>query len=160
VKFLKDNGLNVKLNIVGFLSDEAYYEELIGLINRLKVNHDIEFMGSVEQQNLESYYQESDLLLMPSQHESFGMVMVEAMACGCPVVGYKNSGGTDEIIKHNYNGLLVTPDTMQTSVFELLSNTKQLNQLRKNAVEDVNQNWSIEVTTRILSKSIKDGLQF
>lgn len=64
-----------------------------------------------------------DLLLLPSLHESFGLVGLEAMSCGVPVIA-TNRGGTDEFIDHGVNGFLHAPDDvpgMVRSAVTLLS---------------------------------------
>lgn len=58
---------------------------------------------------IESVYARSKFLAMPSIHEGFGLVTVEAMACGLPVVGFADCAGTNEIILAGENGLLVDP---------------------------------------------------
>ncbi len=83
------------------------------MAKQLEVKDNINFVGSVEQKQLVPYYQKANLLLLPSAHESFGMVMVEAMACGTPVVALKGSGGPDEIIENGINGILTTKESMQ-----------------------------------------------
>jgi glycosyltransferase involved in cell wall biosynthesis len=158
VKTLKAQQVNVQLKLIGFLSDEVYYQELLSLVDEFNLNQEVQFIGNVAQEDLVKFYQDSDLLLIPSQHESFGMVMVEAMACGCPVVGYKGAGGTDEIIQHNYNGLLVTPETMQTSVLELWKSPVDLKQIKENAVASVHEKWSINKTAQRLQNSITDAI--
>ena len=50
-----------------------------------------------------------DLLLLPSRHESFGLIALEAMSCGVPVIA-TNRGGTDEFIDDGVNGFLRDPD--------------------------------------------------
>lgn len=56
---------------------------------------------------IEQEYRAADLFAMPSTFESFGLVTAEAMMCGLPVVGFAECPGTNEIIKHSINGLLV-----------------------------------------------------
>ena len=52
---------------------------------------------------------QSDIFILPSEKETFGMVYLEAMGCGCITVGTKNDG-IDGIIKNNENGFLIEPD--------------------------------------------------
>jgi glycosyltransferase involved in cell wall biosynthesis len=110
------------------------------------------------QEDLVSYYQPADLLLMPSQHESFGMVMVEAMACGAPVVGLTGAGGTDEIIEHNHNGLLVNKVHFQDEVLKIFSDPEQLKRFQINAIASVQHKWSIDQTAQLLQNSIVDAI--
>ena len=54
-------------------------------------------------------YKEASLVAIPSKYESFGMVAVEALASRRPVIGFDETGGLTEIISHNHNGWLVSP---------------------------------------------------
>ena len=66
----------------------------------------IHWMGRID--DLRPWYHAADVLIFPCENESFGRVLVEAMACGLPVVAAR-SGGVPEIVRHGVDGLLVTP---------------------------------------------------
>ncbi len=70
----------------------------------------VEFLGQVD--NLEEILPVADLLLLPSLHESFGLVALEAMACGV-VSLVTNRGGASEFIQDGINGLLRDPEDIQ-----------------------------------------------
>ena len=73
--------------------------------------------------DLADYLPLADLLLLPSLHESFGLIALEAMACGVPAVA-TSRGGTDEFIDHGINGFLHDPhdvDGMVASAVRVLS---------------------------------------
>jgi len=72
-----------RLSLVGRGPDE---ENLRAIASRLGVSDRIEFAGFVAEPDLVRWYQESDIFVFPSTHEGFGLVLVEAMACGLPVV--------------------------------------------------------------------------
>ena len=61
-----------------------------------------------------------DLLLLPSRHESFGLIALEAMSCGVPVIA-TNRGGTDEFIDDGVNGFLRDPDDVEGMAAAALS---------------------------------------
>jgi D-inositol-3-phosphate glycosyltransferase len=66
----------------------------------------VTFLGARDQDVLQFYYSAADVLVMPSHYESFGMVALEAMACGTPVV-VSDVGGLQELVKHNKTGMRV-----------------------------------------------------
>ena len=79
---------------------------LHALRNELGLHDLITFLGARDQDTLHFYYSAAECLVMPSQYESFGMVALEAMACGTPVV-VSDVGGLSQLVKHNQTGLRV-----------------------------------------------------
>ncbi len=66
----------------------------------------IAFLGARDQDVLQYYYAAAEMLVMPSHYESFGMVALEAMACGTPVIA-SDVGGLSVLVQHNKTGLRV-----------------------------------------------------
>ncbi len=79
---------------------------LLGLARTFGVEDSIGFIGRIEQKDLPVYYNAADVMVMPSYYESFGLVSLEALACGIPVVA-TSVGVMDTIIKEGLNGQLV-----------------------------------------------------
>lgn len=79
---------------------------LIQLTNDLSLNDQVCFLGAKEQTMLPSFYAAADAVLVPSDYESFGMVALEAMACGTPVIA-SEVGGLAYLIKDGETGYLV-----------------------------------------------------
>ncbi len=75
-----------QLAIVGDGRDLNYTAELHALADDLGIADDVVFVGSVPLQETRFFYQAADLLVYPSFNETFGLPILEAMACGCPVV--------------------------------------------------------------------------
>jgi glycogen(starch) synthase len=69
----------------------------------------VSFEGRVDDQTLRTAYADCDVFVAPSRFESFGLVFLEAMREGKPVVGCM-AGGMPEVVMHEVNGLLVPPD--------------------------------------------------
>lgn len=147
-----------KLSIIGPVSDTAYYDELKELVSELNASEYVVFLGSVQHDALIEHYQNSDVLLLPSQHESFGMVITEAMSCGVPVVALKGAGGPDEIITDGIDGILSTPEEYTEAVLQFFQNQEAVKQMKINARETVIAKYSIEETTRVLFESIQSAL--
>jgi len=151
---LKNQEKKATLTIVGPVSDTVYFSELKELANQLEITDYVSFVGTVEQKHLVPYYQKANLLLLPSIHESFGMVLVEAMACGTPVAALKGAGGPDEIIINNYNGLLTTKELFKEHILEYTQSLEQQNVLGQNARLQVEKKWSLAQTENALRASI------
>jgi glycosyltransferase involved in cell wall biosynthesis len=75
---------------------------------RLGIEEKVVFTGEIPNSETPYYYAMSDMVVVPSVQEAFGLVVSEAMACGKPVIGTKVGGIPDQIVE-GYNGFLVQP---------------------------------------------------
>src|SRR5712691_8830742 len=82
--------------------------ELRRLVHEHRMESNVAFVGSRGQEELALYYAAADVCAVPSLTESFGLVALEAMACGTPVVGTR-VGGLQTLIEDGESGLLVPP---------------------------------------------------
>jgi glycosyltransferase involved in cell wall biosynthesis len=89
--------------IIAGIGNRGIMRFLSELVNRLGLDDRVVFSGYV--QNLKELYKDSCALVMCSKREPWGRVLVEAMACGCPVIA-ASEGGAPEIIEHERTGLL------------------------------------------------------
>ena len=87
-------GLNVV--VVGYHADPEYGAELTRLCSELKLDDRIRFVGGQNQSDITALYRRALALVYPSKNETFGLPLLEAMACGCPVVS-SNAGSLSEI---------------------------------------------------------------
>ena len=83
------------------------------------------FVGYLSGNELASAYASGDAFLFPSSTETLGLVLLEAMAAGCPVVG-ANKGGIPDIITDGTNGCLYNPDGENDGATSLIEATKRL----------------------------------
>lgn len=121
-----------KLLMIGDGPERQSAEELC---RHLRICNDIRFLGKQEQMN--EILSITDLFLLPSQYESFGLSALEAMACGVPVVS-TNAGGLPEINVHGKTGFLsdvgdVTD--MAIHAVHVLSDDDRLAKFKENAIE-------------------------
>jgi glycosyltransferase involved in cell wall biosynthesis len=92
--------------------DQAYFHETIEPL--LQDNPLVEFIGEVDDAGKQDLYGHARALLFPIDWpEPFGLVMIEANACGTPVIAWRN-GSTPEVIQHGINGFLV--DSIEEAV--------------------------------------------
>lgn len=155
--FCRQNGLQYSLDIIGPISDKAYYHELKKMVKIFDIEDSICFKQPLEQKDLLSYYQTSDVLLLPSKHESFGMVITEAMACGTPTVAIFGSTGPEEIIKHGVNGM-ISKNNYSLDVFNLLKDPILHQKMSRNCIVSVAQQWSQKITNEKLENYIRSVL--
>jgi asparagine synthase (glutamine-hydrolysing) len=88
--------------------DAAEKARLDQLISNLDLADNVIMTGYLPEQNLIDYYQAADLFVMPSRKEGFGIVFLEALICGMPVMGGNQDGSVDAL-RNGELGLLVNP---------------------------------------------------
>ena len=99
-------------------------------------------------------YDESDLFVMVSENETFGLVYIEAMACGTPVIG-TNIGGIPEVITDNQDGFLIesnNPSILTQKIEKLLYDDNNRKEFIKNALKTVKRKFSTEKQFSLLFK--------
>jgi D-inositol-3-phosphate glycosyltransferase len=85
---------------------QAEMQRLESLSQSLKIHESVIFLGLVKQETLPFFYSAADLCVVPSYYESFGLVILESLACGTPVVATK-VGGAESVIRHGETGYVV-----------------------------------------------------
>ncbi len=109
-----------RLTIVGDNAiDARYIRQLEEQIHQLGLTSRVNWAGAVSDAHLRELYADHHALVVPSRHEGFGIVYLEAMAYGLVAVGTE-SGGAGEIIRPGETGLLVPPDDPETLAGRLL----------------------------------------
>lgn len=130
-----------KLLLIG---DGPEKHEAMQLAKQTPYGEDILFLG--KQENLAELYAMADLKLLMSEKEAFGLVLLEAMACGVPGIGTR-IGGIPEVICHEKNGYIVElGDTDQAAhhAISLLLDDEKLQLFRKRAIQSVQNRFHSE----------------
>jgi D-inositol-3-phosphate glycosyltransferase len=121
---LLKNYPNLKLVVVG--GDENSRAELEGLkklAEELNIRESVDFRGLVKQEQLPYFYSAADVCVVPSYYESFGMVPLEALACGTPVVA-TDVGDLKHIIRQGETGCIVadnSPENLAAGIASILN---------------------------------------
>lgn len=127
------NGLDCfKLTVIGAGTDTQKLH---------KLNSNVSFKGFLPHEKVLENMKNSDIFILPSTGETFGMVYLEAMACGCITICSKNDG-IEGIIKNKINGFTVTPSS--NDIRDLLLSIKSmdcnsLKVLQHNSIETVKE---------------------
>ncbi|MBI4340284.1 MAG: glycosyltransferase [Chloroflexi bacterium] len=125
----------VQLLVVGGNQEDPEYQRLRDLRDAMALGDRVELLGSKTHDLMPAYYQAADVCVVPSYYESFGLVALEAMACGTPVVASRVPG-LQSIVRDNRSGYLVPwhcPDAFADRLEVLLSNDALRHSMGQNA---------------------------
>jgi len=161
---LKGNVHPVHLAIIGG-DPSASREEMTvemrrlqALCDELAMGQTVVFLGRRDQSKLPYYYSAAEVLVMPSHYESFGMVALEAMACGTPVIA-SEVGGLAYLVRDGETGFTIPdqePDMLCDKISWLL-NDKLLHELMSFRAVEYAQGYAWEtITGQIVD--VYDGL--
>lgn len=136
-KRIRDD-MEAKLLLVG---DGPEYSNTFNLVKRLGIQDDVLFLG--KQKNISDLLSIADLNLLLSEKESFGLVLIEAMACEVACIG-TNVGGIPEVIVHDETGYIVELGDVETAAYyakQLLTDELLLNRFSEKALERVRNHF-------------------
>jgi glycosyltransferase involved in cell wall biosynthesis len=134
IALLKDRQPQVNVDFVG---DGPSRESLTKLAAGLDVTNNCTFLGEQSHDATLRIMAQAAITIVPSRGEAFGLVNVESLSVGTPVIG-ANVGGIPDIVRHQIDGLLVPPDdpaALASAISALLSNATHLERMRANARE-------------------------
>ncbi len=138
IKVAKKIGMPLVLAGEVHSHERKYWEELV---EPHIDGEQIQFVGPLDDRQKAEWYRNASAFLMPIQwDEPFGLVMIESMACGTPVIAYSR-GSVPEIVKDGETGFLVERDDLEAMV-QSVKNISQID--RKNCRKHVEENFRIE----------------
>jgi D-inositol-3-phosphate glycosyltransferase len=139
----------------------AEMARLQDMVEELNIENFVIFLGKQDQQMLPYYYSAAEVVVMPSHYESFGMVALEAMACGTPVIA-SQVGGLAFLVRDGETGFVVPGNDIQSlanRLMELIKDKELRNKLGNKSTEYAQMYaWEtistkmIEVYNQILQK--------
>ncbi len=153
LRYLKKS---IHLVIIGPIAwSRDYFHDLfdrsIKKINQEGI-HKITYLGPRNHEDLLEWYQKASILVLPSFTEAFGIVLLEALACGTPAVSTR-VGGIPEIVQNHENGILVPPNNplkLADAIQYLIDNKDVRNRMAKKGRIWVVKNFSLDVITERL----------
>ena len=134
---------NVIFKLIGNDEDKSYEKTFRDQYSP-DVTSKVIFCGLMNAENAQEAYASCDIFVAPSRYESFGLIYIEAMSYGKPVIALK-AGGAMDIIAENHNGLLVEPEDVSGLVHQLstlIENPALREQLGANARQTVEDKFS------------------
>jgi glycosyltransferase involved in cell wall biosynthesis len=135
---------DIKQSFLVFAGDGPLRSELEAEAISLGVANRVRFLGFVNQTKLPAVYQSCDLFVLPSEYEPFGVVVNEAMLCGCPVIVSDCVGARFDLVQHGSTGFIYPVGDVKALcglLCELLPSREQLERMGKKARERMTD-WS------------------
>lgn len=159
-RIVANNVPTVKFIIKASSSDDRYERRIRNLIHKHNLQQHFMILGGSPYSEMPKYMSVADVFVLPSISEGLGLVILEALATGVPVVASR-VGGIPDILIHEYNGLLVEPrdvEGLAEAIMKILSNDKFKKQLIEGGLATIRRIKENEIE-KLLSKLIFKKLE-
>ena len=136
-----ENKTSVKLNIVGKVVDQLYYDNLKHQISTAGLTDNVNFLGRVSDEILAEYYQKAEIFTFPSLLEGYGIVLIEAFNNGLPIICFDNTA-MPYTVKDGVNGFVAKNKDAKdmASKIQLLMGNAPLREKLQEGIEDTVMN--------------------
>lgn len=152
--YVQKYGSNVRLALAG---DGELRRDLEAEAAQLGLSGNVTFLGALHGDELEAAYEESDLLVLTSTQESFGLVLIEAMTKGVPIVSV-DIPAVRNVVEHGENGLLAeqTPEAVADAIHTMLDDAALYGKVSENNLAKAQQyDWAViakEFTSQVYGR--------
>ena len=151
---------NIKALIIGSGNLKKQYQELV---KELKLENRVKFAGYVSDEELPKHYNLASVFTLPSinKNEAFGIVLIEALACGKPLIA-SNLKGVRAVVESGKNGLLVEPKNtrdLAEKIKYLYDNPNMVKRLSENGLKKVKEHYRLPIIGDKLEKIYLDLLK-
>lgn len=138
--------VDAKLIIVG---EGPLEKELKQLVEKLQLTQQVYFYGNANQSELKCLYHAADLFVLPSisENEAFGMVQLEAMACGKPIVNTALHSAVPNVARHQKEALTVPPGSVESlanAMNQILNHPEMAEKFANNGRKRAEMKYSLE----------------
>lgn len=125
IEALKNVKADFTLEIVGTGEEEG---SLRLLAKESSVEHKVYFNGYKTRDEITRYYRQTDVFVFPSTLDAFGLVLIEALAAGLPIIASKYAGGSRDAVEDGINGYIIDPEMIEefTAKLELLLSNSEM----------------------------------
>jgi glycosyltransferase involved in cell wall biosynthesis len=159
---LLETNSKIHFTLVGRDDEDSFNKRFRGMTSD-RFSDRVRYEGVVDDITLQRLYSQCDIFVAPSRYESFGLIYVEAMGWGKPVVGCR-CGGIPDVIKEGYSGMMAKPgdpEDLARILLILSSNTNRRRQLgenaRKEAVSLFSREAMAESAVKLYRSILPDG---
>ena len=130
INILADHGINTELKLIGPSYKPALLKLNSCILKLKRIQEKVNYIGNVKHKDLSRYYNEADIFIFASSCETFGMILLEAMASGLPIA-CSNISSMPEILKQNgeyFNPK--DPKSISKAIMKIISNINKFNYSR------------------------------
>ncbi|AFC71282.1 glycosyltransferase family 4 protein [Rickettsia australis] len=166
-RFVAKKGVDVFINAIKILKEKKYdiqaviggngeeKDNLIALARKLNLQSQISFTGWVNDRD--KFFKQIDIFCLPSLHEPFGIIVLEAIEASVPLVS-TDTEGPAEILKHMQDGLICkagSAEDLAEKIVYLIDNPLKAKEFSKNAYLTLKQNYDIKVVSKKLATLLR-----
>jgi glycosyltransferase involved in cell wall biosynthesis len=119
----------------------------------------VKFIGYIQPLDIPRYYALSDLFVFPTLYDKFGLVVIEAISSGLPVICSEHAGSAIDLIKDGENGYIIDPkdiNKMSSLISEIMINESLLQKLKSTALESAS-NFTVEKSAENFLSAIRSN---
>lgn len=164
IEFLKmarmviDSGKPVRFVLAGAATSASFHQKIEQIIFDLRLRDDVEMVGAVHGSAKERLFYECDIFVFPTHHEAFGLVNIEAMRAGLPIIS-TNEGCIPEMVIDGFNGYIVDPKDVEEISDRVLKlvNDEQLRIKMGQAGRKIYEEY---FTKKVYEKKVQEGVNF
>lgn len=145
-----------------FAGDGSMREGLEREATELGIRERVRFLGFVNQSGLPAVYGSSDLLVLPSEYEPFGVVVNEAMLCQCPVIVSDRVGARSDLVRENETGFVYPCgdiEALAAALCKAFLSSDRLERMGKAARARMSQ-WSPEINMEATVEAMEKAIQY
>ena len=171
MKILKvDSNIKIKASVAGEFSYGFPENEFWSIVKRDNMENEITYLGGVYGSGKQTLYETSDIFVFPTHNEAFGLVLLEAMGYGLPIV-VTSDGAIPELIENGINGFLVeknSPSEVANKIRCLSSDPLRRLKMSKANIKKFQENYTfgtfednfINTMTSVLGADLAEGKKF
>ncbi len=153
---------NIPDSYLVYAGDGAMRQQLEEQATELQIQNRVRFLGFVNQSALPGLYCSSDVMVLPSEYEPFGVVVNEAMLCGCPVIASDRVGARFDLIREGETGFVYPAgnvDALSMILRKAFQSHDKLKRMSAAARERLSA-WSPEMNMESTIQAIEKAVQF
>lgn len=129
------------------LGEGTELRSITNVISEMGISDKFRFMGSVPHAQIDDFFAQSDILVMPSDHEGLPQALLEAMSAGVVPIVSRIPGATDYVVRDGEEGFLCDrgkPESFATRIVELAKNPVLLAQMSENSVKRISGEFNVD----------------